>query len=163
MPVRPSRHARHWIACLVVALLWPASEVWYGSAAVSVATRRTVVESGPGWVGFTWAVTTARESPNRVRISSGWQTARLHWLDSQRRAMLANPRVYSGPGDYHYYCPLWLVSAAAGLFAAGLGVSRRRRSRFGSGRCLECGYDLRATPGRCPECGTVPAAVPSGS
>ena len=31
-------------------------------------------------------------------------------------------------------------------------VSSDRRSR---GRCLACGYDLRASTGRCPECGTL--------
>ena len=40
----------------------------------------------------------------------------------------------------------WLVRVPRGLWLA--------RHRRRAGLCVECGYDLRATPGRCPECGS---------
>lgn len=46
-----------------------------------------------------------------------------------------------------------LIAAVAPSLIA-LHEIRRRRAMQG-GRCLQCGYDLRATPFRCPECGTV--------
>jgi len=50
--------------------------------------------------------------------------------------------------------PHWVPVAAllAAPAVVAWGRFRRRRRQF-QGHCLNCGYDLRATPDQCPECG----------
>jgi hypothetical protein len=73
--------------------------------------------------------------------------------------------VNSYSGDVEVLVPHWLPTI---LFALAptywlLGPRRRERRRRRLGLCLNCGYDLRATPGRCPECGRGAAIATNGS
>jgi hypothetical protein len=73
--------------------------------------------------------------------------------------------------SFHVTVPHWLAVGLSGLMPtiylprAIRSIRGQRRQR--AGRCVACGYDLRATPERCPECGTVSskkaALVPSPS
>lgn len=55
--------------------------------------------------------------------------------------------------------PFWfLFMLTAAIPAIGLGLGARawwKRHTVLPGHCIQCGYDLRATPDRCPECGTA--------
>jgi hypothetical protein len=55
------------------------------------------------------------------------------------------------------YWAAWLMWIPLILFADSRRRERIRRSRAGKGLCVQCGYDLRATPQQCPECGLIVA------
>ena len=54
-----------------------------------------------------------------------------------------------------YWLPTVLAAVLPACRAPRLIRNRRRRRQH---RCVQCGYDLRATPDRCPECGSYLAA-----
>ncbi len=145
LPARsPFRPVWPWVACVAVALVWPASEAWYAWATVPVGGRTAGVSSGPGWVA-------AFVRPGGP--AAGHAVADAGRITPTIASYRAYTPVYSRPDTFRFWCPTWVVSAGAGVWAAGLAVSRLRRRDVGPGRCPGCGYDLRASPRRCPECG----------
>lgn len=83
-----------------------------------------------------------------VEIGSEWA-----WRVSSARGVLDVQLVSS---FYEWNIGYWKL-ALASLVLPGRWAQlrlRRRRQRLLAGRCLTCGYDLRASTDRCPECGT---------
>ena len=132
------------VVCGVIAALWPLSYVFPDRLQIQSAARCVTLEFGPDFFGFTLG----EGRPHTAAIVN--YTPRL---DGSDKTSQDYPRVYSSPGDYHFYTPLWLVTVSVALFTAGLLISLRIHRAFPPGLCPNCGYDLRATPTRCPECG----------
>jgi len=87
------------------------------------------IKNGSTVQGVTWCC----ESQSSQQ--EGWKQIQFHF---------ALP--YAWPMTLSLILPvLWLATRIIG------------RRRCAKGHCLQCGYDLRATPDRCPECGRVAA------
>jgi hypothetical protein len=66
-----------------------------------------------------------------------------------------------GRNDVVAVVPHWAPVALALVLPVAWCIRRRRDHRHAlRGRCLRCGYDLRASPDRCPECGTMLQVTP---
>lgn len=95
--------------------------------------------SGDTWIFFGVDIDTRNSVLGPERYYS---TSRVMWINLPAIAITTALLPVLARGV------LWLVMASPVSV-----VERRRRA----GRCLRCGYDLRASPERCPECGSTAA------
>lgn len=117
----------------------------------------------------------------RVSFFSGDEARLKEWRASQPRPAETTVRVLgfvartirdlnprNGPPgsvyERHFSVSLLYIMlpfcVMSGLSFRGVWKRRLARLRGRTGRCIKCGYDLRATPDRCPECGTPVPSKP---
>ena len=126
-------------------------------------------------VGYSGRPTNAGDRGPAVAVFAdhGWSLALLQYgmvaeggVAWNGFGVVTNDAIDFGDPDklasYSLMLPHWFVAAVLCLVpleALRRSVVRRRRVRRAAASiCVNCGYDLRASPGRCPECGTAAVA-----
>jgi len=154
------------VLCVAVCVLWVRSYWRWDSLTLQTESRRIMVFStGGGWdvewldyapppYGFGWRWESGPD-PQSFRAFA-WPCG-TEWAGIGYRRLVVDGLVV-----HDRLCPSWFVALLTLTTPAAWSLARvrrqRTRKRLDAGRCLTCGYDLRATPDRCPECGLVPAA-----
>jgi len=128
-------------------------------------TRQTsiAVSDGVGIGHTTDAVEHNTRYPN-IRQMINWHLLGFHF-ELVRQVLYPrwishgdNQTIELGPvANWDVAVPGWVcitLSAILPVRWVWLFKRRRREQKIAAGICLNCGYDLRATPDRCPECGT---------
>jgi len=125
------------------------------------------IRSGHGMLQFVWSADRNRTDNIRYRqglyYSSGSSYPGVHTLNRDTLLQKIGFGVFSvrvsGTNGVSTYdallVPFWfltLVLLPLPVYRTVTHVKRNRRLRLG--KCLKCGYDLRASKDTCPECGT---------
>ena len=165
------------VVTLALAVSWVGGYWYFQNATLRLQSNRTFVlwtSSGYMLLGY--------ESPNPEGASPAMHRASRELAERKLSFTRLDQWDDWGPyprnifGIYTGYRPPdeetpWMVTVlapvsyyfaflAALVLVPAVSVYRALRARHRSSQdcCVNCGYDLRATPGRCPECGAEPAA-----
>jgi hypothetical protein len=99
------------------------------------------------WRGKGWVVETIERHRSRDFYGSENSFAGFYFSRSS----------YRGTREWYVGFPYWfLIILTSAVAIMAIVLLRRHGRRRITGACINCGYDLRATPERCPECGTIP-------
>lgn len=131
----------------------------------------TLIDSIDGCLIFMFTRVSGEDSDGSGLANQGWewQSSPNHpdrlWpiLSSLGKFEFSMPHASYPQGEsvsqINAHLPDWCLAAATAVLPVVWVIRFRARNHRAVGRCVKCGYDLRATPHRCPECGT-PVTLP---